>query len=219
MIMKKGVLFDLDGTLWDSSREVTDSWLLALEKFPELKKGITREAISSVMGKTMTEIADLLFPMLPADKRLEILQHCMDVENKYIAAHGGRLMEGLEETLRKLKEQYHLFIVSNCQTGYIEAFLRYHMLGSYFDDYESFGGTGRPKGENIRLVMERNRLDAAVYVGDTQGDLDAASFAGLPFIHARTGYGCVSEQVPFIESLPELPKVLAGFFDTQLQSG
>lgn len=217
--MKTGVLFDLDGTLWDASREVTDSWLLALEEFPELKQGITREAISSVMGKTMTEIADLLFSSLPADRRSEILKHCMAVENEYIAAQGGRLMEGLEETLRKLKEQYHLFIVSNCQTGYIEAFFQYHKLGDYFEDYESFGGTGRPKGENIRLVVERNQLDAAVYVGDTQGDLEAAAFAGIPFIHARMGYGHVREAVPYVESLPELPELLKDFFDTQQQSG
>lgn len=217
--MKTGVLFDLDGTLWDSSREVTESWLLALTEYPKLKEGITREAISSVMGKTMTEIADILFAGLPSKERLKMLEHCMKVENEYIASHGGQLMEGLEETLKQLKKQYHLFVVSNCQTGYIEAFFRYHKLDGYFDDYESFGGTGRPKGENIRLVVERNHLDAAVYVGDTQGDLDAASYAGIPFVHARTGYGCVRKAVPYIESLPELPGMLKNFFDTLPQSG
>lgn len=217
--MKTGILFDLDGTLWDSSQEVTDSWLLALAAYPEVKEQITRESISSVMGKTMTEIADILFAKLPPKKRMEVLVHCMDVENEYIAAHGGKLMAGLKETLKQLKERYHLFIVSNCQTGYIEAFLQYHKLGGYFEDYESFGGTGRPKGENIRLVVERNHLDAAVYVGDTQGDLKAASFAGIPFIHARTGYGQVEEEVPCIESLPELPGMLSDFFDTLRQSG
>ena len=41
--MKKGILFDLDGTLWDSSEEVAT------------------EMIQGVMGKSMTEIADIFF--------------------------------------------------------------------------------------------------------------------------------------------------------------
>ena len=123
------------------------------------------------------------------------------------------MLEGLEETLRKLKEKgYFLYIVSNCQVGYIEAFLEFHGLSAYFEDYESFGGTGREKGYNIRLVAERNHLDQAVYVGDTQGDYMAATEAGLPFIHARTGYGTVEAETPYITKLEELPGRLETFF-------
>ena len=41
--MKKGVLFDLDGTLWDSSREVAESWVLALRDCPDITKKPTME--------------------------------------------------------------------------------------------------------------------------------------------------------------------------------
>lgn len=206
--MKKGILFDLDGTLWDSSKEVADSWMIALQDYKDIKNPITREAIQSVMGKVMDEIGDILFAAEPPERRNELLTHCMEVENEYIEAHGGQLLEGLEETLTILKKDYHLYIVSNCQVGYIEAFLSHHKLGRYFDDFESYGGTGRPKGENIRLVAERNHLDMAVYVGDTQGDYEATMFAGLPFIHARTGYGTVNANVPYVEKLAELPEVV-----------
>lgn len=206
--MKKGIIFDLDGTLWDSSREVAESWLIALDDAPQMKEHVTIESIQSVMGKTMDEIADILFYSLPREQRQKLLAHCMKVENEYIAAHGGRLFEGLEETLSALQKEYHLYIVSNCQVGYIEAFLTYHKLGKYVDDYESYGGTGKPKGENIRLVVERNFLDCAVYVGDTQGDYEATMYAGLPFVHARTGYGMVNAEVPYIERLCELPEVV-----------
>ena len=210
--MKKGILFDLDGTLWDSSKEVADSWMLALQDFPEIKP-VTREKIQSVMGKTMTEIADILFEGETKERRMELMSRCMEVENKYIEEHGGQLLEGLEETLEILRKKYHLYIVSNCQTGYIEAFLAYHKLGHYFEDYESFGNTKKSKGENIRLVVERNQLEQAVYVGDTQGDYEAAMFAGLPFIHAKTGYGTVEAEVPFVEKFAELPGVVAKIMD------
>lgn len=211
--MKTGVLFDLDGTLWDSSKEVADSWKDALDKRPEIHKEITTELIQSVMGRSMYEIADLLFAEYDLNTRRELLDYCCQEENEYIRRHGGRLFEGLEETLKRLKEQgYDLFIVSNCQVGYIEAFLQYYGLAGYFEDFESFGATGREKGYNIRLVAERNHLQQAVYVGDTQGDYLAAMEAGLSFIHARTGYGSVEAEVKFITQLQELPEMLKTYF-------
>lgn len=203
--MKKGILFDLDGTLWDSSRQVAESWVLALKDLPEVKTVVTVESVQAVMGKSMEEIADIVFGGFNKVRRMELLEHCFDVENRYIREHGGTLFEGLEEALTQLKKNYHLYIVSNCQTGYIEAFLEYHKMRDFFDDFECYGATGRPKGENIRLVIQRNHLEQAIYVGDTQGDYQAASFAGIPFVHARTGYGRIDGEVPYIESLSQLP--------------
>ena len=65
------------------------------------------------------------------------------------------------------------------------------------------------KGENIRLVIQRNAIDRAVYVGDTQGDLDAADFAGIPFIRAAYGFGQVNRPVPEIPCLPDLPVTIS----------
>ncbi len=211
--MKQGILFDLDGTLWDSSEEVAISWSEALQKYSDIKMEITTEMIQGVMGKSMTDIADIFFAGYDLEKRRKLLEHCCEEENNYILSHGGKLLEGLEETLQTLREQgYFLYIVSNCQVGYIEAFLQYHGLGQYFDDFESFGGTGRDKGYNIRLVVKRNQLNQAFYVGDTQGDYLAATKAGIPFVHAKTGYGAVEAQVPSIQKLPELPKMAEKMF-------
>ena len=54
-------------------------------------------------------------------------------------------------------------------------------------------------------VLERSGMDRALYLGDTQGDLDAADRAGIPFVHAAYGFGKVDRPVPAIHDLAELP--------------
>ena len=125
------------------------------------------------------------------------------------AEHGGRLYPKLRETLVELRRSYALIIVSNCQDGYIQDFLDFADMRGLFGDFESAGGTGLSKGENIKLVIERNSIDKAVYVGDTQGDLDSADFAGIPFIRAAYGFGQMNRPVPEIREFCELPEKAA----------
>lgn len=205
---KSGIIFDMDGTLWDSAKAVADSWteVVAREYTPE--RVITEKEIKSVMGLTMDKLAAKIFPELPEEKRLQLLDVCGREENEYLRTHGAIVYPQVEETFQKLKEKYHLYIVSNCQSGYIEAFLEYYGYGKYIEDIECYGNNGLVKGENIRKVAERNHLTKAVYVGDIQGDYDASMQAGVEFIHAGYGFGTVDANVPEIAAFAELPEVV-----------
>lgn len=208
--MTTGIIFDMDGTLWDSADQVAQSWNQVLDRdYSELKKHITREDMCHVMGKTMDVIAQMLFPELEEEQRMQILGACCENENEFLSRHGGKLYENLEETLKTLSKSYDLYIVSNCQKGYIEAFLTYYNLGAYFKDIECYGNTGYMKGDNIRLVVERNQIKDAIYVGDIQGDYEASKAAGVRFIHAAYGFGTISEKVLAIHGLSELEAVIA----------
>ena len=114
----------------------------------------------------------------------------------------------MKESLKILSLDYNLYIVSNCQDGYVEAFLHAHQLKSYFKDYEMSGRTGLDKGHNIKLIMKRNVIEQAFYVGDTEGDEEASRFAGIPFIYASYGFGKAKNPDMIIHSIKELPKVL-----------
>ena len=201
--MKLGIMFDLDGTLWDSTEQIVTSWNQVLQQY---QKQVSLGQLQSLMGQTMDEIARQIMPEEPLDTRMKIFDQCLEEENRYLEAHGGVLFPNVEETLQQLSRQYPLFIVSNCQSGYIEAFLHYHKLEQYFTDHECFGNTGKGKAENEVLVAKRHELDRVIYVGDIQGDYDATKKAGFAFVHAAYGFGTVDADVERAASFRELPE-------------
>lgn len=212
--MKKGIIFDLDGTLWDASEEVTVSWNMALATVKDFNLRIDRRDMMTFMGNLLFDIGRMMLPKNLSDERVnELINLCIEYEHAYLRKHGAPLYENLVKTLKELKKEYSLYIVSNCQAGYIEVFLDSTGLWDMFDDYECPGRTGLLKGENIKLICERNNLDKAVYVGDTDGDYNATCYAGLPFIHAAYGYGKPHEATMEISRFDRLSEICKKVFN------
>lgn len=214
--MKKGVVFDLDGTLWDACAAIADSWNEYLKKvrtdLEQYQLFVTESDIRRICGRTMDVFGDEVFPQVPdADVRRRLGEECCAYEVKYLKTAGGMLYPELKETLEKLHRKYHLYIVSNCQVGYIEDFLVWSQTEALFEDTEDYGTTLKPKAENIRLLLERNQVDEAVYVGDTIMDYKSTCAAGLPFIHCRYGFGEVGD-VSYVEKFSQLPDAIAFVF-------
>ena len=108
----------------------------------------------------------------------------------------------------ELKKKYKLFVVSNCQQGYIESFIHAHHLEKCFDDTQSWGDNPVSKGENNQVIMKRNGVTKAVYVGDTAGDEQSARDAGIPFIFCAYGFGQAKSPDAIINSFEELKDIL-----------
>ena len=202
------IIFDLDGTLWDSTGSASDIWNRVLEKHNEISFRMTKEKATQLMGKTMEDIGKILFPMFGEAERKAVVDEFGKEEVKYLAGNGAVLYEGLEEVLAELHGSYKLYIVSNCQDGYVPAFLHAHKLEEYFQDIEMSGRTGLDKGSNIKMIMERNNIKFAVYIGDTEGDEKAARFAGIPFIYAEYGFGNALSSDAVITQIKQLPKCI-----------
>lgn len=204
--MFDSIIFDMDGTLWDSTTEVAKAFKKVIrEKHPEVSDEVTPERLQGLFGLPLDVIAVKLFESVSEEQAIKVMRECCEYECEYLAERGARLYEGLEDTLRKLSKEYKLFIVSNCQEGYIQCFFKaYPYLQRYFIDFEYPGRSGKLKADNIRMVIERNKLNNAVYVGDTLGDAKAAKEAGIPFIFAHYGFGTVVEYDDVIDSFPEL---------------
>lgn len=203
------VIFDLDGTLWNSTVPIAESWNILIKRETGRDEGLTAADIMVNQGLTMDQIADNLFGYLPPDERYALARKCEVFENEYLTESGATLFENVEETLAKLKDMgVKMAVVSNCQEGYIKAFFDSMDMWKYFVDYEEWGRTHLSKAENIRLVMDRNNEDRAIYVGDIQNDSNAAHAAGIPCINAAYGFGEITDAEGTIECFAALPSVL-----------
>lgn len=204
-IMKyDSIIFDLDGTMWDSADAAAVIWKEVAEENPEITDEVTGPKLKSLYGLLLEEIAVNMFKSVSEEVAIKTMQECVIRQNPYLEKDGGILLGDIEGTLIRLSKQYKLAIVSNCKKGYIEAFLAGNGLGKYFVDIECPGNTGMLKADNIKLVMERQGFKAPVYVGDTAGDGRAARKAGIPFIFAAYGFGSAEDYDDVVNSFEEL---------------
>lgn len=202
--MKKCIIFDVDGTLWNSSEGVIKAGNEIIEKELGIKDYLNQDIMDQVMGLEVNEIAAVYFPWLDHEKGSELVIKCMDNENAYLSKHGGILYDQVESVLKELSKKSDLMIVTNAQKGYVEAMFQAHSIGQYFKDYIEAGETGLPKGKNIQLIMERNGYTEAVYVGDTNKDYEACKEAQIPMIYCAYGFGTVEDYWKKIDSFDEL---------------
>ena len=204
----ESLIFDIDGTLWDSRALVAEGYneVLNREGYPELC--VDPEDLKKLFGKTMTEIADILLATVPEEKRYGIMDQCMEVGD-------GKLLDdpcdigypGVVETLEELSKRYRLFIVSNSQCGYPETTMDKLGIGHLIEGHMCFGDTGTDKGTTIRILMEKYGIGSAVYIGDTQGDYEASCNAGLPFVWVSYGFGVPEGYAYKADSFPELAEI------------
>ena len=201
----ESLIFDIDGTLWDSRALVAEGYNIQLKKEGLSHLCVTAEDLKPLFGKVMTEIADAILHSVPESERYDLMERCMKTENDYLFANECRIgYPGVTETVAKLSEKYRLFIVSNSQQGYPELCISKLGLTPYISGHLCFGDTGTSKGKTIRTLMERHGIQNAVYIGDTQGDYEATVEAGIPFIWCTFGFGTPDGYAAKVDRFEEL---------------
>ena len=129
----------------------------------------------------------------------------MKTENDYLFANECRIgYPKVKETLEALSKKYRLFIVSNSQCGYPELCIEKLGLTDYIEGHMCFGDTGTSKGQTILTLIRKHNIGSCIYIGDTQGDLEACKEAGIPFIFCAYGLGQAESYDAKIERIEEL---------------
>ena len=187
----ESVIFDIDGTLWDSRALIAEGYNIQLRKEGLHHLQTNEEVLLKLFGRTMSDIADNLFPEFPPQERYALMDRCIESEDAYLNDHPCDTIAypDILPTMEELAKTHRLFIVSNGQKGYPQLAARKLKVDHLVEGYLSYGDTGTPKGETIRILMKEHNIADAVYVGDTQGDYEATVDAGIDFIWADYGFG------------------------------
>lgn len=202
------LIFDLDGTLWDTCASCAKAWNSVLRRNGIAYREILADDVRRVTGRphdqcirdTFSGFDDAVLKRLSDETAVE--------DSRVIELEGGVLYPGVAEGLTQLALKYPLFIVSNCQAGYVELFLRLSGLASLFRDFECWGNTGLAKPDNLRAVIERNQLARPWFIGDAPGDEQAARACRVPFVLAAYGFSTVESHELQLGAFSDLLRVL-----------
>ena len=201
----ESIIFAIDGTLWDSRALVAEGYNIQLEREGLQHLFVNADILKPLFGKTMTEIADVLLASIDGKDRYDLMERCMATENEYLFNNPCQIgYPRVKETLEELSKKHRLFIVSNSQCGYPELCIEKLGLGDYIQGHMCFGDTGTSKGQTLLTIMKKYNITSAIYIGDTQGDLEACREAGLPFVFCAYGLGQADSWDGKIDSIEEL---------------
>ena len=188
----ESIIFDVDGTLWDSRALLAEAYNAQLAEEGITGLHVTAQILKPLFGKPMNELADGLFgAIVPAPERYALMDRCIARMDRHMEDHAGPHMgyPQLRPTMEALKKNHRLFIVSNGQKGYPQMAANKLGLADLIDGYLSWGDTGKSKGQTILQLMKTHNIESAVYIGDTQGDLEACREAGIDFVFTAFGFG------------------------------
>ena len=202
----ESLIFDIDGTLWDSRALIAEGYNIQLRKEGLHHLQTNADVLLRLIGKTMSDIADNLFPEFAPEERYALMDRCIESEDAYLNEHPCDTIAypDIKTTMEELAKKHRLFIVSNGQKGYPQLAARKLKVDHLVSGYLSYGDTGTEKGETIRILMKDHNITDAVYVGDTQGDYEATVAAGVDFIWADYGFGKPEAYNAMIHSFKEL---------------
>lgn len=206
-----GVIFDVDGTLWDAAPVAVRGWNQAIQAATGIPNRVSIADAHAVYGLALEEMAARLFPEMEEAAGRRLLRACFRAEDTVLSQNPPPLYPGAEETLRSLAKRWPLYIVSNCQKGYIELLVHGHHLEDLISGWLCWGDTREEKDVTLRALMARHGLKRPVYVGDTRGDQLACQRVGIPFVFASYGFGSAQAPLWTLERFGDLEVLLSSW--------
>jgi len=183
----KYLIFDLDGTLIDSSAGVIEATNYALEKMGQSKR--SPDEIKKFIGFPL----DIMFPAF-CSAPVKQLKEAFQEKGRGLIVDKSVALDGVDAFLPKLAAAGYRMAVATTK-------FKHHTRGALekfgWDKYFIATASGdevanvKPAPDLIELALQRLGADPSksVMIGDTVNDIKAARQAGLAVIAVRSPFG------------------------------
>ena len=207
------IIFDLDGTLIDSSEGVVAAVNYSLKQMGEREQ--SPEAIKPFIGYPLA----VMYPHF-SDKPLNELYAHFQRKAKDTVVASTVVLNNVDTTLRQLHEMgYKLAIASTKVRPHISGIIEKFNWQDLFDCYTGGNEVKQVKPAPDIFVETLRRMNArpeqTIVVGDTINDIKAAIASALPVVWVRSPYQApIAEEETgvaadyMIDTLPELHGIL-----------
>ena len=179
------IIFDWDGTLFDSVGQIVASLLFAAEQF---EQPLTPEAAKSIIGLGLPEVAQVLFPTVP-ELHTEILKCYGDHYVEH--SKGDQWFAGVSEMLHDLKSQdIHLAVATGKSRKGLDRVLGQTNSRDLFTVTRAASETkSKPDPLMLAEILQHTGIqaDRAIMVGDTSYDLEMAKNIAMPRVGVSYG--------------------------------
>ncbi len=209
------VVFDLDGTLVDSARDLADSANELVVAFggPPLET----DAVASMVGDGAAILVRraLAAAGLDADPRMA-LERFLEIYDRRLLSHTVAY-PGMREALSLASRRARFSVLTNKPERHTLRLLEHLRLHEFFD--EVIGGDAeyprKPDPAGLRALMSRAPGLPTLFVGDSPVDADTAEAAGCAFAFARYGFGAIrfGADLPSTSFVLDHPRDLAWVLD------
>jgi phosphoglycolate phosphatase len=201
------IIFDLDGTLVDSSEAIVEciNWALSQKQLPPAPARVIKKSIG-------TPLEDMFAPFTDSDPG--DLVRLYRERYRQVFLQRTRLLPGVSEVLDSVRKRgYRIALATTKPRYFAEPILEHLGIRGFFDAVA--GGEEvtllKPAPDLLFLAMERLRASSeeTLYVGDHPVDIAAAKSAGIRIICVTTGFWSraeLEERTPalVIDNLQEL---------------
>ena len=186
----KAIIFDLDGTLLDTLTDLAEgtNYALRVNGFPER----TPDEIRRFVGNGARKLIERAVPEGQAEAALELVRQSFDVYYKVHCKDHTGPYSGIMEMLKELAQRgYALGVVSNKPDFAVQELIPEYFPGMFASvSGEREGIAKKPAPDLIWEAMKNLQVNSseAIYVGDSEVDLEAAANAGIPCISVAWGF-------------------------------
>lgn len=181
------IIFDLDGTLWETINATYEAANIIVDKHKDLKS-ISKETIIKGMGLGTEENEKNYMPYIDIEQGVEYMKEISEKTSEIINKDNVTIYDGVIETIKSLSRNYKLGIITNNRNEYAKTFIKIANLAEYFTDYMGAASYNITKSEAIRRMVKKYNEKQNYYVGDIKKDQEATYEAGIKFIHAKYGF-------------------------------